>query len=166
MTTITATNDHCDFPPVETLVPHAAPMLLIDRVLAADDEAMCTEVRISKNSMFFTTGHGVPGYVGIEYIAQTVAAYSGWRVQSAAPGSTPKVGYLLGTRKMTMNCDWFDDGAILSIHVKNIFEDGEMGVFDGEVRNGDDILVSARINVYQPNEPSPATDSNQDTTDP
>ncbi|MAL29123.1 MAG: 3-hydroxydecanoyl-ACP dehydratase [Thalassospira sp.] len=157
------------FPPVETLVPHAAPMLLIDRVLNADAESLTAEVRITKNSLFFPPTHGVPAYVGIEYIAQSVAAYSGWRAQSAAPGTAPKIGYLLGTRKMTMACDGFADGDALSIHVQNIFEDGEMGVFDGEVRKGDEILVSARINVYQPDDaatPSETPTSNQETTKP
>lgn len=159
------------FPPVETLVPHAAPMLLIDRVLAADAESLTAEVRITKNSLFFTPTHGVPAYVGIEYIAQSVAAYSGWRAQSAAPGTVPKIGYLLGTRKMTMACDGFADGDALVIHVKNIFEDGEMGVFDGEVRKGDETLVTARINVYQPNDAasvsaSETPTSNQETTKP
>jgi predicted hotdog family 3-hydroxylacyl-ACP dehydratase len=53
--------------------------------------------------------------------------------------------------------------------VQNIFEDGEMGVFDGEVRKGDEILVSARINVYQPDDaatPSETPTSNQETTKP
>lgn len=154
------------FPPIETLVPHAAPMLLIDRVLAADAESLTAEVRITKNSLFFTSAHGVPAYVGIEYIAQSVAAYSGWRAQSAAPGTAPKIGYLLGTRKMTMACDGFADGDVLVIHVKNIFEDGEMGVFDGEVRKGDETLVTARINVYQPDDTAETPTSNQETTKP
>lgn len=159
------------FPPVDTLVPHAAPMLLIDRVLNADAESLTAEVRITKNSLFFTPANGVPAYVGIEYIAQTVAAYSGWRAQSDAPGTAPKIGYLLGTRKMTMACDGFADGDVLVIHVQNIFEDGEMGVFDGEVRKGDETLVSARINVYQPDDTASVSSSetptsNQETTKP
>lgn len=159
------------FPPVETLVPHASPMLLIDRVLAADAESLAAEVRITPQSLFFTPANGVPAYVGIEYIAQSVAAYSGWRAQSAAPGTAPKIGYLLGTRKMTMTCDGFANGDVLVIHVQNIFEDGEMGVFDGEVRKGNEILVTARINVYQPQETalpsaSQTPTGNQETTKP
>ncbi|MFH1806786.1 MAG: 3-hydroxylacyl-ACP dehydratase [Pseudomonadota bacterium] len=142
------------FPPVASLVLHAAPMLLIDRVIAADEDSMQIEIFITQNSLFFIPCHGVPGYVGIEYIAQTVAAYSGWRAQQAAPGSKPKIGFLLGSRKMTMARDWFPADTRLEVHVKNIFEDGEMGVFDGEIRDGNDVIVSARINVYQPEHPS------------
>ncbi|MDP2698555.1 hypothetical protein [Thalassospira sp.] len=161
--------DQNPFPPVASLVLHAAPMLLIDRVIAADEDSMQTEIYITKNSLFFIPRHGVPGYVGIEYIAQTVAAYSGWRAQQAEPGSKPKIGFLLGSRKMTMTRDWFAADTRLEVHVKNIFEDGEMGVFDGEIRDGNDVVVSARINVYQPEDPSgpsePSASTRKDTAE-
>ncbi len=144
---------HPAFPPVATLVPHAAPMLLIDRILNANDDSMTAEVTIQPDSMFCDANDGVPGYVGIEYIAQTVSAYSGWRAQKASASASdakPKIGYLLGTRKMTLAVDAFKPGDRLEITVKNVFEDGEMGVFDGTVRCHQQVIVSARVNVYQP----------------
>ncbi|OSQ38549.1 hypothetical protein TMES_10625 [Thalassospira mesophila] len=136
-----------------SLVPHAAPMLLIDRILDADDNNMTAEVTIQPGSLFCDQNHGVPGYVGIEYIAQTVSAYSGWRAQKAKTEdreAKPKIGYLLGTRKMTMTVDAFKPGDRLEILVENIFEDGEMGVFEGTIRCHQRVIVSARVNVYQP----------------
>ena len=137
-------------PPVSELVPHAAPMLLIDEVCSADPLNLQARVAIRKNSMFYQGGVGVPAYVGIEYIAQAVAAYSGWRGKQEDPTMPPRIGYLVGTRKMTLNCDGFQAGDCLDVFVKNIFEDEQMGVFEGEIRNGETVLVSAQINVYQP----------------
>ncbi|MBO6804791.1 MAG: hypothetical protein JJ893_16165 [Thalassospira sp.] len=118
--------------------------------------------------MFCITNKGVPSYVGIEYMAQTFAAYSGWRAKNTDPVATPRIGYLLGSRKVTLSRNWFPVGCTLSVHINNIFEDGEMGVFDGEIRLGEEILVAARINVYQPkdNETSltSPSDNNQETT--
>ena len=155
-------------PPISELVMHAKPMLLIDRAMSADETSMIAEVDITANSMFCIPNKGVPSYVGIEYIAQTVAAYSGWRAKNTDPDSTPRVGYLLGSRKVTLSRNWFPIGRTLSAHISNIFEDGEMGVFDGEIRLGEEILVAARINVYQPkdNETSltSPSDNNQETT--
>tara|TARA_R110001583_G_scaffold195458_1_gene373856 strand:- start:28915 stop:29379 length:465 start_codon:yes stop_codon:yes gene_type:complete len=141
------------FPPVATLVPHAAPMLLIDRILSANDDGMTAEVTIGLDSLFYHHETGVPGYVGIEYIAQTVSAYSGWRARKTSPenGEKPKIGYLLGTRKMTITSDGFQLGDRLEIAILNIFEDGEMAVFDGTVCCNQQVIVSARVNVYQPN---------------
>ena len=144
-------------PPVATLVPHAAPMLLIERIVSADIDTMTAEVHITEDSMFFEIGHGVPTYVGIEYIAQTTAAYSGWRSQQTAPGSAPKIGLLLGTRKITITRDWFAAQSTLEIRVKNIFEDKEMGVFYGEILDLGIVIVSARINVCQPENPPKST---------
>ncbi len=140
------------FPAIEKLVPHAQPMLLIDRILAADDTSLKAEVGIDENSLFYDTENGVPAYVGIEYIAQAVSAYSGWRAWEASKTgkSEPRIGYLLGTRKMTLHDAFFKAGDHLTIDVENIFEDGEMGVFDGTVCQNGQIIVSARINVYQP----------------
>jgi len=156
-------------PPISELVMHAKPMLLIDRAVIATETSMTAEIDISANSMFCVPSKGVPGYVGIEYIAQTVAAYSGWRVRKANPEAVPRVGYLLGSRKVTLSREWFPLHHTLSVYVSNVFEDGEMGVFDGEIRLGEEILVAARINVYQPkdNETSltSPSDNNQETLD-
>jgi predicted hotdog family 3-hydroxylacyl-ACP dehydratase len=154
------------FPPVGDLVPHGGPMLLIDHLIAADDLSLRSSVTITTQSRFFTPGLGVPAYVGIEYIAQSISAYSGWRTKRNAAngeGSTaPKIGYLLGTRKMTLDCDYFPENAVLEIVVTNIFEDGEMGVFDGEIRLGDQIVVTARVNVYQPNDMNQPRETSSD----
>ena len=168
---MTAHNTPSLMPPVDELVLHAAPMLLIDEVCSADPDRLHARVRIHKNSMFFEDGIGVPAYVGIEYIAQAVAAYSGWRGKQADPATPPRIGYLLGTRKMTLACDGFAAGSCLDVFVKNIFEDDQMGVFEGEVRTGETVLVKAQINVFQPasapDQPEDTmTTTNQETTQP
>ena len=168
---MTNLSKHCAsaLPPVRELVMHAAPMLLIDRAVAAYETSMTVEVDITAKSMFHVSDKGVPGYVGIEYIAQTVEAYSGWRAKNVNADATPRVGYLLGSRKVTMSRTWFPVGSTLSVHIRNIFEDGEMGVFDGEIRLGEEMLVAARINVYQPNDNetslTSSSDNKQEATD-
>lgn len=156
-----STSDTIAMPAIEDLVPHAAPMLLIDRVCDAGPNHLQAEVEINETSMFYEKGHGVPTYVGIEYIAQTVAAYAGWRSKQSEPDASPAIGYLLGTRKMTLTRDWFESGTRLDIYVENIFEDGEMGVFKGEIHarggDGDDVIVAAQINVYQPGDTAQKT---------
>ncbi|PKR57740.1 3-hydroxydecanoyl-ACP dehydratase [Thalassospira lohafexi] len=158
-------------PAIAELVLHAAPMLLIDRVCDAGPDHLRAEITIQQTSMFFEKDHGVPAYVGIEYIAQAVAAYGGWRAKSADPAAAPRIGYLLGTRKMTMTRDWFEPGTRLNIYVENVFEDGEMGVFKGEIRDGNDVIVAAQINVFQPGDTDATlatshTTHNQETTTP
>jgi predicted hotdog family 3-hydroxylacyl-ACP dehydratase len=142
------------FPAVATLVPHKPPMVLIDRITAAGKDHFSAQVDISEHSLFSVPDCGVPAYVGIEYIAQTIAAYSGWRSQQENPGTPPQLGFLLGTRKMALAESWFPLGATLDIEIHNTFEDGPMAVFDGEILLDGRSLASASISVYQPDDPA------------
>ena len=82
-------------PDIRQLLPHSGPMVLLDRVVVADDESMCAEVRIRSDSFFCADG-GVGAWVGLEYMAQTIGAYAGYTAWLR--GEPIKIGYLLGTR--------------------------------------------------------------------
>ncbi|WP_445679394.1 ApeP family dehydratase [Radicibacter daui] len=140
------------FPPVAALVPHAPPMLLIDRIAAASANSMTVKVQVTAASLFYRPGRGVPSHVGIEYIAQTIAAIAGYRQHLAQQKVEPRVGFLLGTRRMSVLEPWFVPGSQLDVAVEGIFEDGQMAVFDGTVHNEGRLVVSARVNVYQPDD--------------
>ena len=45
-------------PPIEQLLPHAAPMILIDRVVAVNEEQLQAELEIRTDSLFHN-GSGV-----------------------------------------------------------------------------------------------------------
>ena len=62
------------YPPIEQLLPHRPPMILIDRLVWTNGVATVCEVTIGPHSMFIQAV-GVPAFVGIEYMAQTVAAH-------------------------------------------------------------------------------------------
>ena len=64
------------YPPIVELVPHRPPMLLLDRVLSYDGECVVCETVLEHDSPFVEQGH-VPALVGIEYMAQTIAAGAG-----------------------------------------------------------------------------------------
>jgi len=84
-----------DMPDIRTLVPHAGPMVLLDRVISADEESLCAEVRIRHDSLFCRAG-AVGAWVGLEYMAQAIGAYAGFT--ACLRGEPIKLGYLLGTR--------------------------------------------------------------------
>ena len=81
---------------VESVLPHAAPMILIDEAVRTGDAAAESTVHVTEDAMFYDAeAGGVPSYVGIEYIAQTVAAHAG--AAAVANGDPVRVGFLLGT---------------------------------------------------------------------
>ena len=133
-------------PDVRTLLPHSGQMVLLHRVVSVDDETLCAEVRLHPGSML-AGDQGVGAWVGIEYMAQAVAAYAG--IKSKRAGEPIKPGFLLGTRRYTSNVGSFDVGTTLTIQVKNIIQDDKLSVFDCKIQ-GAGIEISANLNVYQP----------------
>ena len=65
------------FPDIRMLVPHDGQMVFLDRVLATGSDSLCAEVAIGPDSVFFD-GAGVGSWVGIEYMAQAIAAHAGY----------------------------------------------------------------------------------------
>ncbi len=154
---------------ISEVVPHSGLMSLLDEVLDYNAESLSAEVTIVENSLFVEP-HGVPAWVGIEYMAQAIAAYSGLMAKNA--GQEVSVGFLLGTRKYTCNRAYFPVGARLKVSVyEELRGDNGLGVFrceiiaeglnsrvatdksnDIEVKNIEvsDIQAKASLSVFQP----------------
>jgi len=131
---------------VEELLPHSGRMVLLDRVIEFDEENMVAEVIVRDDGLF---GHDntVPAWLGIEYMAQTIAALGGMKRRLA--GKTLNPGFLLGTRRYDCNVDIFAVGSVLTVNVKRLVEAQGLGVFDCRI-TAEGILASAKLNVYQP----------------
>jgi len=133
---------------VEELLPHSGRMVLLNRVIEFDEENMVAEVIVRDDGLF---GHGngntVPAWLGIEYMAQTIAALGGMKRRLAGKNLNP--GFLLGTRRYDCNVGLFAVGSVLTVSVKRLVEDQGLGVFDCRI-TAEGILASAKLNVYQP----------------
>lgn len=139
-----------DFPPITEIVPHRAPMLLLDRVLAYDGERVVCELTLEPNSPFAQAGENggeVPAIVGIEYMAQTIAAGAG--LSAHGKGAPARVGFLLGCRSLTIAVDSFRVGDRLTIEARRTWGGNDLGRFACQVRRGDEVLVEGALTVYQ-----------------
>ena len=133
---------------VAAVLPHAHPMILIDAVIARDEVATQSTVCIGEDSMFFEPPHGVPGYVGLEYIAQTIAALGGLRARAA--GEPVRIGFLLGTRRYDCATAYFPLGSRLVVHVDAVFESSTLSKFRGVITDVDrGELARCAMTVYQ-----------------
>ena len=131
---------------VEELVPHSGKMVLLDRVIEFDEEYMVAEL-IVRDDGLFGDGNTVPALLGIEYMAQTIAAFGG--IKRRLAGRPLDLGFLLGTRRYVCNVGTFPVGSVLTVSVKRLVEDQGLGVFDCHITS-EGISVSAKLNVYQP----------------
>lgn len=131
---------------IEELLPHAGNMMLLERVLDFDEESMTAEVIVCADGLF-GDGADVPAWLGIEYMAQTIAAHTGMMCKLA--GKPLNVGFLLGTRRYQCNVAAFKEGDVLTVNVKKLIQDQGLGVFECCIR-GEGVAISAKLNVYQP----------------
>ena len=135
-------------PDIGSLVPHAGPMVLLDRVISADEESLCAEVSIRSDSLF-CGAEGVGAWVGLEYMAQTISAYAGYRAYLR--GDPVKIGFLLGTRCYECSRPFFAVGTRLRIHVKRLFQsESGIGSFECRIDDSQENLASVILTVYQP----------------
>ncbi len=131
---------------VEELLPHSGRMVLLNRVIEFDEENMVAEV-IVRDDGLFGDGNTVPAWLGIEYMAQTIAALGGMKRRLAGKPLNP--GFLLGTKRYECNVDLFPMGSVLTVSIKRLVEDQGLGVFDCHI-TAEGMSASAKLNVYQP----------------
>lgn len=136
---------------VAELVPHSGTMSLLDEVLAYNDDSLTARVSLSQHSLF-AEPCGVPAWIGIEYMAQAVAAYAGSIAK--AKGEAITIGFLVGTRKYQCQRAYFPLGSRLIIRVeKELQGENGLGVFNCTIQadNDNEPSAIASLNVFQPN---------------
>jgi predicted hotdog family 3-hydroxylacyl-ACP dehydratase len=132
---------------VASLLPHEGSMMLLDRVIKFDQDSMETEVVVRDDGLFGDK-KTVPAWLGIEYMAQTVAAHDG--MMCVLAGKPVRLGFLLGTRRYNSNIAVFKVGTVLTVRVEKFMQDQGFGVFFCQIL-AEGVDVSAKMNVYHPN---------------
>jgi predicted hotdog family 3-hydroxylacyl-ACP dehydratase len=140
------------FPAIHTLVPHAAPMILLDRVVSFEGENLCAEVAIRADTLFCDES-GVGAWVGIEYMAQAIAAHAGYEQQ--LHGLPVKIGFLLGSRRYDCSCSTFPIGSVLHVYVHRVLlSENGLGSYECRIEaKGEDngsLKATATVTVFQP----------------
>jgi predicted hotdog family 3-hydroxylacyl-ACP dehydratase len=136
------------WPDIRSLIPHSGAMVLLDRVIAADEESLCAEVRIRPDSLF-CAADGVGAWVGLEYMAQTIAAFAGYTAYLR--GEAIKAGFLLGARRYESSLPMFSLGSLLQVHVRRVLQsESGLGSFHCRIEHGQEEVATATITVFQP----------------
>lgn len=135
-------------PDIRLLVPHGGPMVLLDRVIAVDQESLCAEVAIRPDSLFGGAG-GVGAWVGIEYMAQAIAAHAGYEAYQR--GEPVKIGFLLGSRRYSCAKSTFAVGSVLRVHVSRLLmADNGLGSFECRIEDEGGVVATATVSVFLP----------------
>jgi predicted hotdog family 3-hydroxylacyl-ACP dehydratase len=135
-------------PDIRSLLPHAGPMVLLDRVISVDEDSLLAEVCIRSDSLF-CNGGGVGAGVGVEYMAQAIGAWAGYTAQLR--GEPVKLGFLLGTRSYECRRPIFLLGSVLRVHVQRLFQsENGLASFKCFIDNEEGRVATANVTVFQP----------------
>jgi predicted hotdog family 3-hydroxylacyl-ACP dehydratase len=139
------------YTPANTL-PHGPSMVLLDEVLAHDHEQVRCALTIRADSPFLVAAEqGVPGWVGVEYMAQSVGVWAG--IQRLQAGLPVCIGLLLGTRRYDCSRAHFAIGTRLIVEATLLVRDGDgVGVFACTLGDGEQVWARADIKAFQPDD--------------
>ena len=115
-----------NYPPVAELLPHAGRAVLLDAVLEQQTDSLRARLRITPAHPYFEAGRGVPVWVGIELMAQAIAAHAG--LNSLRSGAPVRKGMLLGTRRYEASVSYFAEGSELEVEAQREFGEDAGGV--------------------------------------
>lgn len=141
--------DHHLLPAIEVLIPHRGTMLLLDRVIALEDESTEAEFAPRAEAWYADERGNMPAWIGIELMAQTIAAHVG--MLKRREGAAPKHGALLGTRRYTSTRPVFVAGERLRIYAKMIYRDTSgLAAYECSIVVGCDEIARATLKVFEP----------------
>jgi predicted hotdog family 3-hydroxylacyl-ACP dehydratase len=138
---------------IADLLPHGPRMRLLDRLVGYDQEWIECELTIRPASRF-CDGRGVPAWIGLEYMAQTAAAFAG--IERRQRRETPQIGLLLGTRAYEAMRPMFPVGMTLTSRAELLASDGGGVMVHSCTLHGDgELLARSAVKGYQPDDIEP-----------
>jgi predicted hotdog family 3-hydroxylacyl-ACP dehydratase len=134
--------------PIAELLPHAGAMILLDAVVAFEAESILCQRHVSPGGLFQESDGALPAWVGVELMAQAIAAWAG--CQARQQQRAVQLGLLLGTRHYHCNVPRFAVGTTMAVSAQRNFHDAQgMGVFDCRIE-APGIEAQARLTVFSP----------------
>lgn len=138
-----------EYPHLHQLLPHESPMALVDELVDVGDSHVHCRVIVGEQNLFFDTeSRVIPGYVGVELMAQTVAGWSGYHAVNR--GEASPVGFLLGCRRYQAECSAFEENHALDIYAEQVMENNGMAVFACRIEHQGNLLASSQLNLFIP----------------
>jgi predicted hotdog family 3-hydroxylacyl-ACP dehydratase len=134
--------------PIEDMLPHRGGMLLLDGVLSFESKEVAAWAT-PRQDTWYAEAAGMPNRIGIELMAQAIAAHVCLRYRSE--GRPPRPGVLLGSRKYRCAAAHFAFGERLVVRAAPSFQDdGGVAAYLCGIERAGAPLATATVMVYEP----------------
>jgi predicted hotdog family 3-hydroxylacyl-ACP dehydratase len=133
-------------------------MRLLETLRHYDEKSATCVVTLNESSPFMRQGR-VNALVSMEYLAQCVAAYATIHPAEAEDGITkdqasklakPRIGYLVGVRRLELKVEHFFPGDALTVTVTHIWGGPQGAQFQGNVERDGELVAAATLTVFVP----------------
>jgi predicted hotdog family 3-hydroxylacyl-ACP dehydratase len=137
------------FPAVDEVLPHRGTMRLVDEIVACDDEAVAVLASVDPQAWYADAQGAMPAWLGIELMAQAIAAHVGLIAMRA--GGRARPGVLLGASRYEAHRASFAPGARMRIEAKELLKSEQgHGAYECTIAVGDRCVAEAVVKVFQP----------------
>ena len=149
------------YPEIEKVIPHRGRMIFLTGIVDHTKDSTTCVVEVGEDALFREPGGLVPAWVGLEYMAQCIAAHGGLRAR--APGEPVKIGFFVGSRRIDVHTEGFSPGQVLEVRANHLL--GESGFFSFACslrdRKSGALLMEGNLNVFlsedlKASEPNPS----------
>ncbi len=132
--------------PIEALIPQRDPVLMVDELLEASDDAATTSLTV-RDDNFFLDEEGKLAETGlIEHIAQSASALAGYRALRSGAKEAP-VGYIGEVKKF--RCFRRPaQGEVLHTEIRQGAEVNGVAIVDGKVEVGGELVAQTQLKIY------------------
>ncbi|MFN2334682.1 MAG: hypothetical protein ABR550_09700 [Wenzhouxiangellaceae bacterium] len=130
---------------IESLLPHAGAMVLIDEVVEHDRQQIHCRARINGLADHPLARDGIlPATALVEYAAQAMAVHG---TLAGRPGDPPQAGRLAGLSALNLAGDRVEMPALIDVHVTRVGGDTSGAVYAFRILTGQLVLASGRATV-------------------
>jgi len=136
-----------------SVIPHRGRMLLLSRVKGYNikERTIEAEYHITEDCLFYDSAiAGVPAWVGLEFIAQAVSAFSG--IEDRENGIPPRMGFILSVSAMRIGLPFFGIGSTAQIKAKEIDCVDSVSTFEGEIFLDGRKVLEGKLTVMEAND--------------
>jgi predicted hotdog family 3-hydroxylacyl-ACP dehydratase len=133
---------------IAALLPHKRPMIMLDEVVEIGATSAHCALTVDETVTFADPEGNLPSWVGLELMAQTAGVWMGY--QAKLENRPRDVGFLVGARDYVAHAPLFRRGSRLDVKAWQVTRFDRMGVFEGTVTCGGELLASGTLSAYIP----------------
>lgn len=143
---------------IETLIPHAGPMVLVDSITHWDPQHIRCEAHSHLNADNpMRQGGELSVFAGVEYAAQAMAAHARLVAEKPASEAAPRRGFIAVASRLKASVSKLDEiAAPLLIEARVVAQTSDSSLYEFTLYAGDTELLSGQLTAVLAPEAAPS----------